>query len=333
VHVTAEGLAARLAPFPRLALATLPTPIQACPRLSEQLGGPRILVKRDDMTGLAFGGNKTRQYDAILGHALSLGSTGLVSSGTLQSNHCRQIAAAAARLGLPIRLVLAGAEPVEPRANLRLMHWLGARITFVPEDASLDHIQRQVDTEADDLRREGCTPYVLDLLDYRSEDNLYGALAYAGMVVELASALEAPPSAIYLCCGSQGSATMAGTLVGVRALGWPACIVGVPAAPGVDSLLDDTLDIARRTAALLEVDLGPGEIEVVAERAGAGYGVPTRESEAALAVCAQAEGLLLDPTYTAKAMSALIDDARRERWSKEESVVFLHTGGLPLLFL
>jgi len=336
---TVNELYDRIDRLPRVSLASLPTPLDDCPRLSTALGVP-VSIKRDDLTGLALGGNKTRQLEFILARALSLGSDTLVTMAAVQSNQCRQTAAAARRLGLAVHLVLRGEVPPVPDGNLLLDRLLGAETLFLAPGATREEVNSAVAQRAAELKSSGCRPYVVDLMNDDSEDQALAAVSYALMVAELSAQMVAavgPPEWIYLSSGSGGSATLAGTWLGCRALGWPTRVVGVSAAHTPDSVREDTLGIARRAAELLGLASDavnrPETMIVERDYVGEGYGIATPEGLEAMRLAGRTEGLVLDPWYTAKVLAALINHVRRGRLEHSARVVFVHTGGTPLTFL
>jgi len=234
-------------------------------------------------------------------------------------------------------LYLRGRPTADPSANLLLDHLLGAELHFLPEDASREELISAATGMIRDLRQAGRRPHFVDLLSFSSQDNLLGSLAYVGMVVELiqqGGGLPSAPSHVYLSSGSEGSATTAGIVVGFRALGLPTRVVGVNASVQSDGVRWDTLDIARRTAHALGVDLSLTIEDVVQERGyvGRGYGYSTSDGLTAMRLAARSEGLVLDPVYTGKALAALVADVEAGRIPAKSDVVFVHTGGTPLVF-
>ena len=335
--LTTADLRARIAAFPRVRLAALPTPIDDCPRLAAAIGVPRLLVKRDDLTGLAFGGNKTRHLEFILGRAVADGATRIVTAASVQSNQCRQTAAAAAKLGLPAHLVLRGTASEPPEANLLLDRLFGAEIEILPPDHSLAMLNARVNAVMEAYRARGERPYFVDLINETSSDNILAALAYAEAIVETVDqvgGLANAPAAIYLCCGSEGSATMAGILVGCRVLGLTTRVIGIPAAKVPDQIRQGTLSIAHRALKELGVtaEITLDDIHIEHAYVGEGYAMPTAGGLEAMRLAARLEGLALEPTYTAKALAALIAHSHEGRFRAGETVWFLHSGGTPLLF-
>ncbi len=315
---------------PRFRLAALPTPLEEARRLAEALGGPRILVKRDDLTGLAFGGNKTRKLEYLVADARAQDADTLITAGAAQSNHCRQTAAAARKAGMRCVLVLSRSEHNELQGNLLLDALLDAEVRMFEGGAGYDAGAAMAEV-AYELRRAGRRPYVIPV----GGSNGLGALGYAQLVFELqAQLLERGQSADYVYVSSGSGGTQGGLLLGKRMFSAPYEVVGV--SPG------GRAEGVRRAAARAATDgaarLGLGwvfaadEVVVHDEYVGPGYAVPTPASNEAIRLFAQTEGLIVDPVYTAKAAAALIDHARRGLIRRDATVVFLHTGGQPALF-
>jgi 1-aminocyclopropane-1-carboxylate deaminase/D-cysteine desulfhydrase-like pyridoxal-dependent ACC family enzyme len=336
--MTPEQLHHRLDRLPRARVATLPTPLERCPRLGAALGGLDVWVKRDDMTGVALGGNKSRQLDFILGRALTDGATAIVTTAGVQSNQCRQTASAATRLGLPVFMLLRGDPPDAPEGNFLLDRLFEPEIRFIPSARSNQEVVAAAESWMDELRDRGLRPYFVDLINPWSDSSALGAVAYAGMVVEVVEQLGTRDGelAFYLNCGAEASATLAGIHAGCRALGLRARVVGIPADRVPVSVHEETLGIAREAFALLGIDeeeLPDVRMRVEHRFAGEGYGIASPEGMEAVRLAATSEGLLLEPVYTGKAMAALVDDARSGRIARGERAIFLHTGGSPLLFM
>ncbi|HFC10478.1 MAG TPA: pyridoxal-phosphate dependent enzyme [Chloroflexi bacterium] len=304
----------------RFPLAALPTPVMPLPRLSEALGF-RLLVKRDDLTGLAFGGNKTRKLELLLADALAQGADMVLTTGAAQSNHCRQTAAAAARAGLACRLVLM--KPPKPSGNLLLDGLLGAEVRWTTRerrDADLAHA-------AEEAAAEGRKPY---LIPYGGS-NALGAAAYAYALEELL-AQDVLPDTIVFATSSGG--TQAGLVAGARLLGFRGRILGISVDEPAGVLKPRVAALASQTTALLgePADFRPADILVEDAYAAPGYGVLTGAEEAAILRFARAEGLLVDPVYTGRAAAGLLDLASQGAFRKGETVLFWHTGGTPGLF-
>lgn len=325
-----DALRQRLARLPRVALGHWPTPLDEAPRLSAALGGPRLLVKRDDCTGLALGGNKTRQLELILGRALEDGCDCLVAGAFAQSNWCRQIAAAGAKLGLPVHLVLkSGVTGTDPQGNLLLDRLFGATITFVnlPDSA---HLTPRLEAVAAQLSAQGSRPRVLG----SHGDKLLAAAAYVEAMIEVDEQMAARGLAADRLYLSGADKTPAGCHLGMAALGGRTRVTGITPIAWEVPRPADIAAIATDTARLLGLDLAFDGVDIDNDdgHIGARYGLPSPEGTAAMALCARTEGLVLDPVYTAKAMAGLIADIRSGVVGRDETVVFLHTGGLPALF-
>jgi L-cysteate sulfo-lyase len=320
-----------LARFPRRRFCHLPTPLEELPALSRHLGGPTLMVKRDDATGLALGGNKNRKLEFLVAEALAAGADTLVTAGGVQSNHCRQTAAAAAKHGLACELVLsrnvASNDPSYQRTgNVLLDRMFGAGLNFVGRDIDWT---TELEKVAEVVRQRGGRPHIVPL----GGSTPTGALGYVACGQELLQQAEAagrPIDAVVHCSGSGG--TQAGLLVGLQGSGVP--VIGVSCAHDSDTIAGLVLDLANRTLAKLgrAGSFRRQEIEVLDGYVGPGYGVPTPGMLEALDLCARLEGLVLDPVYTGKAMAGLIDQVRRGRFRPDQTVVFVHTGGVPAIF-
>ena len=323
----------RLAALPRVALAPLPTPLEDAPRLARTLApagaAPRILIKRDDLTGLAMGGNKVRKLEYHLGEALAQGCDVLVTTGAIQSNHCRVTAAAARKAGLEAVLVLRPGESEAVQGNLLLDHLLGAhvRIAAAPDPATMEG---SIAEELRALRRGGRKPYLVP----KGASTPLGAAAYLAAFLELshqAASRDVAVSAVVFCTGSGG--THAGLAAGAMLGAVGVDVLGVSDGASRADLAPIVSDLVRGLAARLDIPLAvPTDAVVVLEEYGGTYGVPTPACLEAIRLAARAEGLLLDPVYTGKAMAGLMDLVRRGRWRDDQAVVFWHTGGQPALF-
>jgi D-cysteine desulfhydrase family pyridoxal phosphate-dependent enzyme len=327
--------------LPRLRLASLPTPLHELPRLRDALGGPRraprLLVKRDDLTGLALGGNKARKLEFLLADAQRAGATIVVTSGAVQSNHARMTAAAACAAGLKCALVLTSREALpEVQGNLLVDYLLGAEIYYIaagddPRFAVPPDEAAQVEAIVQRLAARGERPYVVPI----GGSSGVGALGYVAgtleLVTQLAEAGESP-TRLYYASGSRG--TQAGLELGARMFSAPYKPVGVAVSAGEDEKRVRAERLANEAAGILGTPIRARADELVThqEYFGDGYGIPTPGCLEALTLTARTEGLLLDPTYTAKAMAGLIDHVRRGFITPDETVVFLHTGGTPALF-
>lgn len=318
-----------LAPHPRVQLALLPTPLEHLPRLSAALGGPDIWVKRDDLTGLAFGGNKTRQLEFVFADLVAQRPDVLVTGANIQSNWSRQSAAAAARLGIPIVLVLRNTEMQEITGNVLVDYWLGADVRFVDEPDMTRMLRFHIDRVVAELRAEGRNALKIDP---------WGAnvpLGYVGMMAELDAQTEAAgitPTRYWLAAAGP---THSGMELGARLLGLEGRVTGIAPLAWSDAPLDVLVaDAANRAADLLGVDvrITADEIDNRGGYVGPGYARSSPASMEALRLAARTDALLLDPVYTAKAMAGLIDAVRTGELTADDTVIFLHTGGLPAVF-
>jgi len=327
--------------LPRLALATLPTPLTEARGLREALGGsgrcPRILLKRDDLTGLALGGNKARKLEFLLGDARRRGATHVITTGAVQSNHARMTAAAARIAGLGVTLVLTSSEPDPPvQGNYLLDRLFGARIELIPAGpdpriAVAPDEEERVQQVVDRLRHSGERPYVIPV----GGSSGIGALGYATGTFELVdqlAAMNVAPTRLYYASGSRG--TQAGLELGWRLCSPPYRLFGIAVSGGEEEKRMRAARIATEAAALLGADVSIASDELVTNQhhIGDGYGVPTDGCIEAIHLLAERDGVLLDPTYTAKAMAGLIADVRSGAIAPDETIVFLHTGGVPALF-
>jgi len=318
--------------FPRLGIAHLPTPLEPMKRLSAHLGGPRLWVKREDCTGLGMGGNKLRKLDYVLHEAIAAGADTLVSGGVVQSNSQRQVAAAAAKLGLACHLAVyhgrlaPPSEDYEKTGNALLNRLFGATLHDVPWNGDRNGA---IGDLADTLRAQGRKPYVVP---YGVSSPL-GAAGYASTVAEIAAQSAAAgisPTAIVHCSGS--GATQAGLVVGARACLPQTKIVGIDIDAEPERVHADVLTYAKGAADLLDQPFDPADVEVVAGHAGPAYGVPHAATTQAIKLGASLEGLVLDPVYSAKGLAGLIALVKAGRWSDDQDIVFVHTGGAPALF-
>jgi L-cysteate sulfo-lyase len=321
---TPDQLRERLSRFSKLQLGHFPTPLDDCPRLSAALGGPRILIKREDQTGLAFGGNKVREFEYSCAPAVDEDYDVLLHGAASQSNQSRLTAAVAARLGK--RAIIVGrrdAHATPINGNLLVTHLLGAEVHLVetPEEQAAI----VADFEAQGLK----------IYNTSSDGFLLRGLAYVDGFVELYKQLQERairPSGIYVSCGSH---THVGLAVGARALGLDVRTVGISPSPHDNDAKNTALaERADNISGLLDLDLQfvANDLESYGDYAGPGYGVATEDGIAAISLVARTEGQLLDPVYSGKAFAGLMDHVRRGQWGPDDTVIFVHTGGTPGLF-
>ncbi|TIW28625.1 MAG: pyridoxal-phosphate dependent enzyme [Mesorhizobium sp.] len=332
--VSRTDIARALARGSCASLAHLPTPLDLCLRLAAELGGPKIWFKRDDCTGLAFGGNKVRQHEYILGDALSRGVDVVIQGAASQSNQSRQLAAAAARLGIECILM--------PRKDAQFAHVQGNQLiarqfgaTIIPIEASASTKQAKQDM-AVRLEASGRRPMILGMGAERALT--LAAVAYVGAYLELVEQFEtlgeALPTHIYVT--SQVS-TQAGLQAGAELLGHDVKICGINPMDARNEAYETPDEIASRCRAAAEflgfkLGLGPERVSNSTAFVGKDYGKPAKAAQEAAALLARTEGILVDPVYSAKGFSGLVSDIQSGRLNKSDRAVFLHTGGLPAIF-
>ena len=307
----------------RYPLAYLPTPIEALPGLTRQLNGPQLFIKRDDLTGLGIGGNKTRKLEYLVADALKQGCETLMSTGAVQSNHCRQVAAAAAKAGLACILVLAGDEPEERQGNLLLDFLSGAKTIFVNRAERDAELQKAYES----TKSAGKKPY---LIPYGGSSAI-GALGYLEAMRELKEQ-ELDPDWVVFASSSGG--THAGMALGARVHGLKAKVLGID----IDNLnlkFGATIaNLANETASLLGLDfrLNPEDILLNEDYCQSGYGQLQPTEIEAIKLFASSDAILLDPVYTGRAAAGMLDLIAKGFFEAEEKVLFWHTGGTPALF-
>jgi D-cysteine desulfhydrase len=314
--------------FSRFPLAFLPTPLHALPRLSAQLRDDlRLLIKRDDQTGLAGGGNKTRKLEFLIADAQAQGADVVLTTGAIQSNHCRQTAAAAARAGLECHLVLSGEPLPQPNGNLLLDHLLGAEIHWTVRE---ERAQRLVEL-SEELRAAGRQPYPIVL----GGSDPVGASGYSlaleelwGQVRELGLKLDA------IIFASSSGGTQAGLVAGAWAMGWDVPLLGISVDEREAELRAHVASLATLTTARLICPhtFSADDIRVNADYLGGGYAVMGDLERNAIRLMAGTEGILLDPVYTGRAFGGLLDLIRRGAFESAQNILFWHTGGTPALY-
>jgi L-cysteate sulfo-lyase len=319
--------------FPRVRLGHLPTQLEPMARLSAHLGGPTLWIKRDDCTGLATGGNKTRKLEFLVADALQQGADTLITLGALQSNHARQTAAAAAKLGLKCVLVLEervsqATDAYRHNGNVLLDRLLGATLKYVPRDSSMTAAS---ELAAAEVRREGGRPYVIP----GGGSNAVGALGYVGCALEIlqqAAGIGVRIDRAVHATGSSG--TQAGLIAGFDGVRSGVRVLGITVGRPRDNQERNVGRLLDETWAHLGIKSAPSHdnIEANDHDFGEAYGVPTPAMKEAVGLLAETEGVLLDPVYSGKAMSGLIDLVRKKAFGKDENIVFVHTGGQAGLF-
>lgn len=310
--------------IPRIRFAHLPTPVEALSRLSDTLGGPKLFVKRDDQTGLAFGGNKTRKLEFLIAEAQEQNTNVLISAGAIQSNHCRQTAAAAAKFGFECILVLTGELPKQHSANLLLDDLFGARIITVPDRADRDRVLKET---YDKAALDGKKPY---LVPYGGSSTT-GALGYAFAMKEL---IKQGLKADWIIFGTSSGGTHAGLALGQHLYNYDGKVLGISIDETEEWLKTHVSALASETSQRFgkRIEISPEEILANADYCKAGYGVLTDAERESIRMFAKYEGLLLDPVYTGRAAAGLIDLIKKRFFRRDETVLFWHTGGQPALF-
>ena len=331
--VTIEELQEKIDSFPRVRLAVLPTPLHEVPRFSEAIGGPRIFIKRDDLTGLAFGGNKTRMFEFLLAKAKAEGADTVVGGAGVQSNYARQLAAACNSMGFEIHLVLRrirGAKDNNIQGNLLLDLLAGASVHII--NASAEEQRRAMYDLAEELKKKGKKPFVARMA--ADEDLSSDVIAYVNCfceIVKQCKEMGIEPTHLYL---ASYDSTQAGLELSITALGSSIRVVGI--APGVwESEASELIARYANQAAeklALNCRIKREDVFNTTDYVGERYGTPTQAGIEMIKLMARTEGVFLDPVYTSKAMSALYDHVKKGEVSSKDIVIFLHTGGTPALF-
>ncbi len=322
-----------LSRFPRVSLAHLPTPLEHLPRLSKHLGGPEIWVKRDDCTGLATGGNKTRKLEYVMGDAVEQGADTIITVGAMQSNHVRQTAAAACKLGMDCEVLLEHRikdpdEDYRTSGNVLLDRMFGATLHEYPAGTDFPAVMEE---HAERIRGAGGRPYIVP----GGASNPIGALGYVNCAFELLGQANDRGLVVDHLVTATGSAgTQAGLVVGLKAMHSNIPLLGIGVGAPKDLQEQKVYDLAIETA---EYVGAPGVVErddVIAncEYIGEAYGVPTEAMNDAVLLLARLEGLLFDPVYSGKALAGLIDLVTNGYFEGADNIVFLHTGGSAALF-
>ncbi len=322
-----------LAAFPRTRLCQAPTPLEPLPRLTEALGGPQVWMKRDDLTGMGLGGNKVRKLEFLVGDALAKGADHLVTQGAVQSNHVRQTAAVAAKLGLACTAVLEHRIETNDSAylnsgNVLLDRLMGTHIEYRPGGTDMQAAIEEVGAR---LTTQGAKPYLIP----GGGSNAVGALGYAAVALELLSQVSEMGLQVNRLVHATGSAgTQAGLVAGLHAMSSPIRVLGIGVRAPKDRQEANVLRLAQATAAHMGVDrpVPAAAVEANCDYVGGGYGIPTPGMIEAVRMLARLEGIFLDPVYSGKGMAGLMDLIRRGVFTKGQTVVFLHTGGSTGLF-
>ena len=323
----------KLSTFPRIRITHGPTPLEFMPRLTEALGGPNLYVKRDDCTGLGTGGNKTRKLEFLMADALALNADTIITQGATQSNHARQTAAIAARMGMRCEILLedrtgSKVDEYKHSGNVFLDHLYGARVRELPGGANMN---AAMEMRAGELRVKGRRPYIIP----GGGSNPIGALGYVVCALEMVdqfNQLGLDVSCVVHATGSAG--TQAGLLAGLQGTRSLIPVLGIGVRAAKEAQETNVYNLAVKTAELLGVPGAVPRDSVVAncDYVGGGYGIPTPGMVEAVTMLARLEGILLDPVYSGKGMAGLIDLCRKGFFKKDENVVFVHTGGAVALY-
>lgn len=322
-----------IARFPRLRMAHLPTRLEPLEGLSKHLGGPKIWIKRDDCTGLAGGGNKTRKLEFLIADARQSGADTIITQGAIQSNHVRQTCAAAARHGFACQVLLedrTGSEDPDYllNGNVLLDQLCGAKLNRVPGNTDMD---RKMENLAAVLREKGATPYIIPC----GGSNPTGALGYVNAAFELVQQANDTGLVIDQVVHATGSAgTQAGLLAGMAALNSGIPVLGIGVQNPAEKLHAKVLELARQTAQRIQLatEIGPEQVMINGDYVGKAYGIPSQGALEAIRLVARLDGILLDPVYSGKGMAGLIDLVTEGRYSADQNIVFIHTGGSQALF-
>ncbi len=309
--------------IPRTKFALLPTAIESMPRLTAALNGPRLWVKRDDQTGLAMGGNKTRKLEFVLAEAQAHGARTLITVGAAQSNHARQTAALAKKFGLDCILVLSGKEPELYTGNLLLDKLLGAEIIWSRYEDREDVLKRTFE----DAWAAGRRPHLIPL----GASDAVGTMGYYFAFQEM---LEQQKDFDWIVVASSSGGTQAGLALGASTADWPGKVLGISIDLPQRELQEKVASLVNQAADkyLLDTALKPEQILVNDDYLGAGYGVLGEREVEAIQLFARFEGIFLDPVYTGRAAAGLIDLIRKGFFTRDDRVLFWHTGGQPALF-
>ncbi|MFB0533246.1 MAG: D-cysteine desulfhydrase family protein [Desulfatiglandales bacterium] len=320
--------------LPRVALGNLPTPLHELPRLSAALGGPRIFMKRDDLTGLALGGNKCRKLEYVLADAKKRGVDTLITSGSSQSNFALQMAAAARKVRMQPYLVLVKGVHVETQGNLLLHNILDSTVNILEVSdpgEMFTTMPKKMNELADELRGKGRNPLVIPAGAFTP----LGTAGWVDAAEEISQQLEDQGIEIHYVVLANGTGgTQAGLVLGFKQLKLHLDVVGMSVFYEKTEAINVVVTQVTETARLLGLDaaITPGEVTVYDDYIGQGYGIPTKECIEAIRVVAQTEAIFLDPVYTGKAMAGLIDLVSKGQFARKDSLLFIHTGGVAADF-
>ncbi len=313
--------------IPRIKLAHLPTPIDEAKRLADKYGFKKLLIKRDDLTGFAGGGNKARKLEYDFAEIVKGDFDVVLTAGGIQSNHARMTAAAARKFGLDVKLVLGGPDFNEYEGNLLLDVLFGAEIRYLVNDDANDHLTSAMNKWAEELSNKGRKPFILPI----GGSTGLGALGYVKAMQELSEQLTDKKVQIIMAVGSCG--TFAGSILGAKMFLPEARIIGISVSRTTEAIVQRTKEIIIESAEILKQKINLNEIQVECyDNYFVEYGLITKEGKNAILECANLEGILLDPIYTGKVMAGMIDLVQKKIIDPDITTIFLHTGGLPIIF-
>ncbi len=328
--------------LPKVKLANLPTPIDELKKLRSIIGGPRLFMKRDDLTGLAYGGNKTRMLEYLLGQAKKEGADTVITSGDSQTNHGRLAAAACAKEGFDYYLVITEEEKGHLEGNATLQSWLGTNFVYIDpvqpaEGENLAKARlRAGDKKIEELCRsliaQGKKPFIIP----RGGRSLQGTASYCAAAAEIKEQMAALGEKIdYIIVTAGMGGTLAGLLLGTKVYGLPAKVIGISASRSAEEVTALVVEEFNKDAAELGYPyrIGGSDFIMDSSYVGQGYGIPTDECWQAIKLLAQTEAIFLDPVYTGKTMAGYLDMAGKGFIPQDANVLFIHTGGGPLMFL
>ena len=313
--------------IPRIKLANIPTPLEEAPRLAKKIGLSKFFIKRDDLTGLAGGGNKARKLEYDFAEILNGGYDVILTAGGIQSNHARMTAAAARKFGLNVKLVLGGPEFKSYKGNILLDVLFGTEIRYLVDDDINDHLAFEMQKWADELSSQGYKPYILPV----GGSTGLSALGYVKAMEELSGQFGDNKVQIILGVGSCG--TFAGSILGADIFMPGARVIGISVSRITNEIIKRTKDIIRESAQIIDYEIDPEKLSIECyDDYFSEYGEITEEGKKAILNCANLEGILLDPIYTGKVMAGLIDLTAKKIIDKNIPVIFIHTGGMPIIF-
>jgi D-cysteine desulfhydrase family pyridoxal phosphate-dependent enzyme len=313
--------------IPRIKLASVPTPLDEAPRLAQKIGLSKLFIKQDDLTGLAGGGNKARKLEYDFAEILNGRYDVVITAGGIQSNHARMTAAAARKLGLDIKLVLGGPDFQIAKGNLLLDVMFGAEIRYLVDDDANVSLENEMNKWVDELVLEGRKPFAIPI----GGSTGLGALGYVKAIQELSEQFGNEKVQVILGVGSCG--TFAGIILGAKIFIPNARVIGISVSRTVDAIKQRTIELLKESSALINCKINVDDCSIECyDDYHTEYGMITKAGEQAINDCANLEGILLDPIYTGKVMAGLIDLTNKSIVDKNIPVIFIHSGGMPIIF-